>query len=83
MKKGGSSGGNESAGNTGSTQPVSGAGSAAGDTSAQPVSGAGNAVGNAVNTVTDTAKAPVNTAGGVLKGLGGNRPAGRGARRRL
>ena len=70
VDQGGSSGGNESAGNTGSTQPVSGAGNAlsgAGNTSAQPVSGAGNAV----NTVTDTVRAPVNTAGGVLKGLGG------------
>ena len=74
VDQGGSSGGNESAGNTGSTQSVSGAGNAlsgAGNTSAQPVSGAGNAVGNAVNNVTDTVKAPVNTAGGVLKGLGG------------
>ncbi len=71
VDQGGSSGGNESVGNTGSTQPVSGAGNAVGNTGAQPVSGAGNAVGNAVNTVTDTVKAPVNTAGGVLKGLGG------------
>ena len=47
VDQGGSSGGNESAGNTGSTQPVSGAGNAlsgagnaAGNTGAQPVSGA-------------------------------------------